>query len=129
MHIDSELAKTVETIFATGMVNKAGQMVTEGLWKKCKEAIAYIRERSPKLADALEAGNPQQVKPDMLEEIAPSPIFAEVIEAAEAEDNEAFQQLRAEIERLVQDNPHKLADKIGIVAQAFSTVKVENLNL
>ena len=133
MHIDPESVRTVFTaasvMFVTEAWKKSGQTVGQALTEKVTAAIANLRIQAPDLAKAIEAGDTTVLDSATLAQIEDDPSFATVIAAAEAESNPQFQAALAEIKITARENPHKLADKIGIVAQAFSTVHVTNLNL
>jgi hypothetical protein len=82
------------TLFITKAFEKSGEKLGEGLTKKVGEAIAHLRRQSPKVAEALEAGDATVLAWGMatLEPIRAEPIFAELTAEAEAEENPEFQE-------------------------------------
>jgi hypothetical protein len=82
------------TIFITKAFEKSGEKLGEGLTKKVGEAIAHLRRQSPKVAEALEAGDATVLDWGMatLEPIRAEPIFTELTAETEAEENPVFQQ-------------------------------------
>lgn len=88
------LAIAIATIFLTKALEKSGENFSDGLTKKVGDAIAKIRKHSPETATALTAGDPQALNLDktVLEQIPPDPIFAELVDTADAEKNATFQE-------------------------------------
>jgi hypothetical protein len=82
------------TLFITKAFEKSGEKLGEGLTKKVGEAIAHLRRQSPKVAEALEAGDATVLDWGMatLEPIRAEPIFAELTAEAEAEENPEFKE-------------------------------------
>ena len=121
----------IATIFFTKVLEKSGEMFSEGLITKMGKAITKIGEYSPETAKALESGDAKVLNLDatVLKQIQPEPIFAELVAAADKEENQQFQAKLEEIKAIAVQNPNKLAEKIGIVAQSFSTVNVKAINL
>jgi hypothetical protein len=121
----------IATIFFTKVLEKSGEMFSEGLITKMGKAITKIGEYSPETAKALESGDAKVLNLDatVLKQIQPEPIFAELVAAADKEENQQFQAKLEEIKAIAVQNPNKLAEKIGIVAQSFSTVNVKEINL
>ena len=88
------ITTAIATIFLTKALEKTGEKFGEGMMEKMGEAIAKIRKHSPKTAKLLESGDAEvlDIGTAVLEEIPADPVFAEVIEAAEKEKNEEFQE-------------------------------------
>ncbi|MEE3719316.1 hypothetical protein V2H45_21465 [Tumidithrix elongata RA019] len=88
------VATTIGTIFLTEALKKSGANIGDALSKKAGQAIAKIREHSPDTAKVLEAGDPTVLNlgKAVLEEIPPDPIFAELVAAADAEENQEFKE-------------------------------------
>ena len=82
------------TLFITKAFEKSGEKLGEGLTKNVGEVIAHLRRQSPKVAEALEAGDATVLDWGMatLEPLQAEPIFAELSAEAEAEKNPVFQQ-------------------------------------
>jgi hypothetical protein len=82
------------TIFITKAFEESGKTLGQGLTKKVGEAIATLRRQSPKVAEALEAGDATVLDWGMatLEPIRAEPIFAELTAEAEAEENPEFKE-------------------------------------
>lgn len=88
------LALTIATIFLTKALEKSGENFSDSLTKTIGEAIAKIRKHSPTTATALETGEPQALNldADTLAQIPEDPIFAELVNTADAEANPTFQE-------------------------------------
>ncbi len=84
----------IATIFFTKALEKTGEKFGEGMMEKVGQAIAKIRQHSPKTAKLLESGDTEvlDIGTAVLEEIPADPIFAEVVAAAEGEKNAVFQE-------------------------------------
>jgi hypothetical protein len=82
------------TIFITKAFEESGKTLGQGLTKKVGEAIAHLRRQSPKVAEALEAGDATVLDwgRATLEPIQAEPIFAELTTEAEAEENPDFKE-------------------------------------
>ncbi|AFZ27513.1 hypothetical protein Cylst_5502 [Cylindrospermum stagnale PCC 7417] len=87
------LALAIATIFLTKALEKSGENFSDGFTKKIGEVLAKIRKHSPETATALAAADPQVLNLDktVLEQIPPDPIFAELVDTADAEKNATFQ--------------------------------------
>jgi hypothetical protein len=61
---------------------------------KVGQAIDRIRQHSPEVAIALEAGDEKVLKlsPEVLAKIPAAPVFAELLAAADAEPNKVFRE-------------------------------------
>lgn len=123
------LTLAIATIFLTKALEKSGEMFSEGLITKIGNAITQIRKVSPDTANALEAGDATVLNLDanVLKQIQPEPIFAELVTAANTEENQQFRQKLEEMKAIAVQNPNKLAEKIGIIAQAYSNVRVDKM--
>ncbi|HLO85898.1 MAG TPA: hypothetical protein VK203_12940 [Nostocaceae cyanobacterium] len=88
------LALTIATIFLTKALEKSGENFSDSLTKIIGEAIAKIRKHSPTTATALETSDPQALNldADTLAQIPEDPIYAELVNTAEAEANPKFQE-------------------------------------
>jgi hypothetical protein len=82
------------TLFITKAFEKSGEKLGEGLTKKVGEAIAHLRKKSPRVAEALEAGDATVLDwgTATLEPIKADPIFTELTAEAKAEKNPLFQE-------------------------------------
>jgi hypothetical protein len=125
------VAATIGIIFLTKALEKSGEEFGKATIAKVGKAIAKIREHSPETAKALEAGDPSVLNlgKAVLEEIPPDPIFAELVAAAEAEENQEFRQKLEEIKKTATQNPSKLAEKIGILVQPGGKVEIKEFNM
>ena len=85
---------TITTIFLTGVLQKQGENFSDVLMQKVRDAIDVIRKHDPKIAEALEAENPEvlSLKPEVLQQIPSDPIFAELVATADVEKNATFQE-------------------------------------
>ncbi|MBD2386473.1 hypothetical protein [Cylindrospermum sp. FACHB-282] len=88
------LALAIATIFLTKALEKSGENFSDGLTKKVGDALAKIRKHSPETATAITAADPQvlNLNKTVLEQIPPDPIFAELVDTADAEKNTTFQE-------------------------------------
>jgi hypothetical protein len=88
------ITTAIATIFFTKALEKTGEKFGEGMMEKVGQVIAKIRKHSPKTAKLLESGDSEvlDIGTAVLEEIPPDPIFAELLEAAEGEENRTFQE-------------------------------------
>ncbi|WP_413171635.1 hypothetical protein [Anabaena azotica] len=86
------VATAMITIFLTGVLQKQGEDFSDALKQKVREALAKIRNHSPETATALAAGNPEalNLNPEVLKQIPPDPIFAELVATADVEENATF---------------------------------------
>jgi hypothetical protein len=93
-------AMMITTIFLKKALEKSGEKFGEAMSTKVGEAIDKIRQHSPELAIALEAGDEQVLKlsPEVLATIPADPIFVELLAAADAEPNVKFQEKLPEVE-------------------------------
>jgi len=100
----------IATIFFTKVLEKSGEMFSEGLITKMGKAITKIGEYSPETAKALESGDAKVLNLDatVLKQIQPEPIFAELVAAADKEENQQFQAKLEEIKAIAVQNPNKL---------------------
>jgi hypothetical protein len=100
----------IATIFFTKVLEKSGEMFSEGLITKMGKAITKIGEHSPETAKALESGDAKVLNLDatVLKQIQPEPIFAELVAAADKEENQQFQAKLEEIKAIAVQNPNKL---------------------
>jgi hypothetical protein len=87
-------AMTIATIFLKKGLEKSGEKFGEAMSTKVGQAIDRIRQYSPEVAIALEAGDEQVLKlsPEVLAKIPADPIFAELLATADAEQNKTFQE-------------------------------------
>jgi hypothetical protein len=87
-------AMTIATIFLKKGLEKSGEKFGEAMSTKVGQAIDRIRQHSPEVAIALEAGDEQVLKlsPEVLAKIPADPIFAELLATADAEQNKTFQE-------------------------------------
>jgi hypothetical protein len=86
------VATAMITIFLTGVLQKQGEDFSDVLKQKVREALAVIRKHSPETATALAAGDPEalNLNPEVLKQIPPDPIFAELVATADVEENATF---------------------------------------
>ena len=108
--LDPVTATTViATIFLAKALKKSGEMFAEATISSVRKSIAHIRKHSPETAKALEAGDPSVLNLGVaeLEKIQPDPIFAELVAAADAEEN---QELRRKLEEYKQSKQVGLQD-------------------
>lgn len=126
----ASIAFTIGTIFLTKALEKSGEKFGEATIAKLGQSLAKIRQHSPETAMAIEAGDPQVLNlgTATLEQIPVDPIFTELAAALDAETNQELRKKLAELKQTAVQNPNKLAEKIGIVAQAHSNVRVDNLS-
>lgn len=125
------LASTIAIIFLTKSLEKAGEKFGEGLIVKMGQAIYKIRQHSPEAAIAIESGDMQvfNLTPEVLTQIPVDPIFAEFLDAANVEESKLFQQKLKEIQRTANQNPNKLAEKIGILVQDGGRVEIQEFKM
>jgi hypothetical protein len=95
------------------------------------QAIYKIRQHSPEVATAIEAGDTQvlNLNPEVLTQIPVDPIFAEFLDAANVEESKLFQQKIKEIQRTANQNSSKLAEKIGILVQDGGRVEIQEFKM
>lgn len=107
--MEPTVATIIATIFFTKALEKSGEKFGELLIAKVAGAIAHIQKHSPETAKALEAGDRRMLNLGTaeLENIPPDPIFAELVAAADAEEN---QELRQKLEELKQTRQIGLQD-------------------
>ena len=108
--LDPVTATTViATIFLTKALEKSGEKFGEATIATIGKSIAHIRKHSPETAKALEEGDPSVLNLGVaeLEKIQPDPIFAELVAAADAEEN---QELRRKLEEYKQSKQVGLQD-------------------
>jgi hypothetical protein len=100
--IDPTVAITISTIFLTKTLEGSGEELGKVLLGIVGQSISKIFQYSAKIARALESGDPQVLNLDkeVLAQIPSDPIFAELLDAASAEQNakfkEKFQALKAD---------------------------------
>jgi hypothetical protein len=89
--IDPVIA-TIATIFLTKALEGSGEKFGEMMITKVGQAIDRIRQHSPEVAIALEAGDEQvlNLSPEVLAKIPADPVFAELLAVADAEPNKVF---------------------------------------
>jgi hypothetical protein len=92
-------AITIATIFLKKALEKSGEKFGEAMSTKVGQAINRIRQHSPEVAIALEAGDEQvlTLSPEVLATIPAEPIFAELLAVADAEPNAKFQEELPEV--------------------------------
>lgn len=85
---------TIATIFFKKVLEKSGENFGEAISTKVGQAIDRIRQHSPEVAIALEAGDEKVLKlsPEVLAKIPADPIFAELLATADDEPNVTFQE-------------------------------------
>ena len=100
---------SIATIFLKKALEKSGDKFGEALTARVGEAITQIGKYSPETAKALEAADPSVLNLGVaeLEKIQPDPIFAELVAAADAEEN---QELRRKLEEYKQSKQVGLQD-------------------
>jgi hypothetical protein len=115
------LATAITTIFLTAVLQKQGENFSDFFLQKVRDAVAVIRKHSPDTAIALEAGNPEvlSLKPKILQQIPSDPIFAELVDTADVENNSTF---RDKLQAM------KQAVKAGTIVQVMAT-DIEATNL
>lgn len=88
------LTTAITTIFLTTVLQKQGENFSDFFLQKVRNALAVIRKHSPDTAAALEADNPEvlSLKPEVLQQIPSDPIFAELVDTADAQENTTFQE-------------------------------------
>jgi hypothetical protein len=88
------IATAIAIIFLTKALEKTGEKFGEATLAKIGQMIAHIRKHSPETAKVLEAGDPKVLNlgTAVLEQIPSDPVYAELLAAAEAEENVAFQE-------------------------------------
>jgi|GEM_PF-4070016 len=99
----------IATIFLTKALEKSGEKFAEATIATIGKSIAQIGKHSPETAKALEEGDPSVLNLGVaeLEKIQPDPIFAELVAAADAEEN---QELRRKLEEYKQSKQVGLQD-------------------
>jgi hypothetical protein len=125
------IATAIATIFLTKALEKTGEKFGEATLAKIGQAITHIRKHSPETATALVAGDAKVLNlgTAVLEQIQPDPIFAELVAAADAEENQELRQKLEEIKKTATQNPSKLAEKIGILVQPFGRVDIKEFKM
>lgn len=125
------ITAAIALIFFTKALEKTGEKFAEATLAIVGKAIAKIREHSPETAKAIEAGDAKVLNlgTAVLEQIQPDPIFAELLAAADAEENQELRQKLEEIKKTAIQNPGKLAEKIGILVQSGGRVDIKEFNM
>jgi hypothetical protein len=87
-------AMVVATILITKALEKSGEKLGELVIDKVGQSINKIRQHSPETAIALEAGDTDVLNLDraMLTQLPVEPIFTELLDAADSEQNAKFKE-------------------------------------
>jgi uncharacterized protein YqfA (UPF0365 family) len=127
------------TIIGSGSLTKVGENITDGTGDLAKKLLAMLKRKAPdtqtvKLLAAEQEIDYQQAVID-LEPIANDPDMAKLLDevrsllSSNQELAAKVEELRSQLSQSKSENPHKLAEKIGMVIQDGGKVDIQTFNM